>query len=160
MTKARNYKIDYAYHITIRGNNKEDIFFKGQDYSYYITLISRYFAINDVPLIAYCLMPNHVHILVEYNEYSKISKAMHMINLAYTSHINKIYKRCGRLFQNTYYSKMIKDLEYLEVAIKYIKTNPVKASLVKEEHEYQWSYIDQKSLIEIFRKYTKRSTHK
>jgi len=126
------------YHVLIRGNQRQDIFFDSQDRQEYLERVKRYKDEIEFILYAYVLMVNHVHLLIETPSIS-ISKIMQRINLTYTQYFNKKYGKIGHLFQGRYKAFLCDRDEYLLSLIRYIHLNPVRANLVKEPRDYPWS---------------------
>jgi len=119
------------YHVYNRGNNRQIIFFERENYIYFLRLIREHLIKNSVDIIAYCLMPNHYHLLV-YLRDETLSDAMKSLSLSYTKAINKRFNRSGVLFQGRFQSIHISQTDYLVNLSQYIHLNPVKASLVKQ----------------------------
>lgn len=141
------------YHIIVRGNQRQDIFFDDEDRVEYLERIRRYKREHGFIFYAYVLMRNHVHLLIE-TPNSPISKIMQVINFTYTQYFNKRYGKVGHLFQGRYKSFLCDRDEYLLSLVRYIHLNPVRAELVRQPHEYKWSshndYINcNRSIVDI-----------
>ncbi len=136
---ARISVIDYPYHITQRGNNREGVFFDDEDRSLYLRTLRRYSYKRCFEIWAYCLMENHIHILAVPKKKESLAKGIGGTNLVYTQYINRKYKRSGRLWQNRFFSTIIEKEPYLWQTARYIERNPVRAKLVKETEDYHWS---------------------
>ena len=126
------------YHIYNRGNNRQDIFFERENYIYFLRLLKEHLIKNAVDIVAYCLMPNHYHLLV-YLRNETLSDAMKSLSLAYTKAINKRFNRSGVLFQGRFQSIHIQETEYLVNLSRYIHLNPVKAGIVNHPGEWEFS---------------------
>lgn len=126
------------YHISIRGNNKQDIFLDENDRIAYLARLRRYKETYNVCIYAYCLMTNHVHLLV-FDNGQDISRFMQVLNLSYAIYFNKKHGRSGHLFQDRFTSKIVDNEGYLAYVSKYIHLNPVRAQLVKKAEDYEWS---------------------
>lgn len=126
------------YHISSRGNNKQSIFLDDEDRHEYLARLRRYKERYKMHIYAYCLMSNHIHLLV-YDNDQDISRFMQGLNLSYALYFNKKYQRCGHLFQERYHSVIIKNDAQLMYASRYIHLNPVKAKIVKKSEAYSWS---------------------
>lgn len=87
---------------------------------------------------AYCLMPNHYHLLVE-TLFGRLSRALHLINTAYTVYLNKKHSRCGHLFQGRFKSILVEAETYAWELSRYIHLNPVRAGIVGQPEEFPWS---------------------
>lgn len=126
------------YHVMIRGNAKSIIFIDDEDRNYFLDTLARMKRGNRYKIHAYCLMNNHVHLLLEEQD-DPLARAMKRINVSYVYYFNKKYNRVGHLFQGRFRSEAIEDDTYLLAAARYIHNNPVKAGIVKKPDKYQWS---------------------
>lgn len=126
------------YHIMTRGNERKNIFNDDEDRLRFIRTIEKKSIESGFQIYGYCLMDNHVHLLINEGE-EGIAKVMKRINVSYVYYFNKKYKRIGHLFQDRYKSEAIENEEYLLAALRYIHNNPVKAGIVKRAGEYKWS---------------------
>ncbi len=129
---------NHYYHIYNRGNNFQNIFFEEKNYRFFLQRLL-YFFNEDVKLIAYCLMPNHYHLLIKIEKDNFLEKAMQRFSTSYTKAINKQYCRVGHLFQGRYKAKLIPNNEYLLHLSRYIHLNPVRAKLVSKPEEWKHS---------------------
>lgn len=145
-------------HIIVQGIEKNYIFFKDIYKIKYINLIHENAKKFDVSIIAFCVMNNHVHICLYYEEIQNVSKFMHMINSIYANYYNYSENRVGYVFRNRYYSKEIKDRNQLFNTIVYIHKNPLKAELVYKMNDWEYSTysdyinreIDKKIIMIVF----------
>ncbi|SHJ28430.1 REP element-mobilizing transposase RayT [Geosporobacter subterraneus DSM 17957] len=150
-----------TYHIIQRGNDRKEIFLSDHDKTRFVeTLIKMKNKYNFI-IYAYCLMDNHVHLLINDNG-NDISKLMKSINVSYVLYFNRKYKRCGHFFQNRFISELITDDKHLIEVSKYIHNNPVKAGIVQRPKAYKWSsygdymgnvkseFIDVSKVLDIF----------
>lgn len=128
------------YHIFNRGLEKKVIFKQDKDYNKLLDKLSQLLVEGDWIIYAYCLLPNHFHLLVEEKKLP-IAKLMGRLFTSYGVYFNKKYKRQGPLFGDRFKSKLIqKDSYFLEVS-RYIHFNPVKANLVKDPQDYPYSSL-------------------
>lgn len=134
----RNHIPGMMYHIMIRGNNREKIFFDTADYYHFCNRLKESTKKFDCKIHLYCLMTNHIHIVIEVL-HIPIGKIIQTINSPYANAINKKNNRVGHLFQGRYKSKMILDENYLRELCFYIHNNPVKAKITSDMNNYQWS---------------------
>lgn len=137
--KARDFYISDFYHIMIQGDEKKFIFKKSNYKEKFIYLLKHNAFKNDIKLIAYCVMDNHVHILVHCKEIERISKMMLQCNTSYGKFFSNERKNVGHVFRDRYRSEPIYTKEYLMNCIKYIHENPIKSNMVKECRQYQYS---------------------
>ncbi|MEG2017921.1 MAG: transposase [Clostridium sp.] len=129
------------YHVTSRGNRKEEIFKDTADYYIYLTNlqenIKRYEELN-YQLLAYCLMTNHVHLIIKTDK-EPLERLMKRVNSMYTRYFNSKYDYVGHLFQGRYHGEIIKgDAQLIETS-RYVHLNPVRANMVEKPEEYKWS---------------------
>ncbi len=186
MLRKTGFTPDNYYHIYNRGTDKREIFLNDSDYSRFIALL--YICNNTKPVHiqwftqerpldeifniqrenilidigAYCLMPNHLHLLVKEKEGNGISQFMKKLSTAYAMYFNKKYERSGNLFQGRFKAELANTDEYLKYLFSYIHLNPIKLlepdwkeKGIKDEkcainflNNYQWSsyrfYTDRK----------------
>lgn len=126
------------YHIYNRGNNFQKIFFERESYVHFLRLVNQYVIAENTLVLAYCLMPNHYHLLVQCDG-GDLSRAMQLVSLAYTKGINKRFGRVGSLFQGRFKAIWVDSEEYLVHLVRYIHLNPVKAGLVDSALEWEFS---------------------
>jgi len=108
------------------------------DYQHYLSLLKHYKSRFQVKILAYCLMPNHSHLLTEITKVNTLHKFMHGLNLAYSQHYKSRYPWQGHLWQDRYKSYLIEKEKYLLTCMEYIEANPVKAKLVLNAEDYVW----------------------
>lgn len=128
-----------VFHVLTRGNNRQVVFLDGKDYQQYLDLLKKYKEEHKFRLYHYCLMPNHVHLILETTVESNLSKLMKQLNLSYLYHFRKRYSYYGHLWQGRFKSILIEKDKYLMVCGRYIELNPVRAKIVKEPEDYRWS---------------------
>lgn len=136
---ARFLPPNNAFHVMCRGNNSNDVFHLPLDYLKYLELIDRYKAEHPFDLFHYCLMTNHVHLLVMIKENQDFSNFMKRLNLSYFKYYQKNYGYTGHFWQDRFKSKLITQDSYLIQCGKYTELNPVRANLVTAPSEYIWS---------------------
>lgn len=130
------------YHAMIRGVNKQTIFQDDEDRHRFISTMKRYKDMDVYKIYAYCLMDNHVHILLKEDEHD-ISSAMKRISASYVIWYNKKYERCGHLFQGRFKSEPVNSDAYFLTVLRYIHRNPIKAGIITNLEDYKWSsYYD------------------
>lgn len=118
------------YHIYNKAVANSHLFFEDKNYSFFISRVKNYL-LDCVDVLAYCLMPNHYHLLIKVNS-SGIPTAMGKMAMSYSKAINKVYKRTGHLFQGRYQARFINNHIHLDQVAKYIHLNPYKAGLCKD----------------------------
>ena len=126
------------HHITQRGNRRQRTFFSEGDYRAYISLMAKYCSHYGVDIWAYCLMPNHVHMIMVPAEDSSLCRAVGEAHRRYTLRINRRENWTGYLWQGRFSSFPLGSVHLLN-AVRYIELNPVRAGLVDKPQEYVWS---------------------
>lgn len=124
------------YHVVSRGIGKQLLFEETEDYECYLNTLQRFLSENSIQLIAYCLMENHVHLLLHAE--NDLDRAMKQIAVSYSYYFNSKYERTGHLFQDRFMSEPIEDERYLLAVVRYIHNNPPKAGISRRE-DYRWS---------------------
>ena len=127
------------YHITMRGNNRQPIFLDDADYQQYLLELHRAQCAEPYRLLAYALLPNHVHLLIETAPDGLPSAAIQRIGARYTRYFNARYGRVGHLYQGRFYSNFVGSEPYALEVTRYVHLNPVRAGLVGRPIEYPWS---------------------
>lgn len=122
-----------------RGNNRHTVFENDEDFKYFLDLIDRFKKDHPFDLFHYCLMNNHVHMLVKTNKASDFSTFMKKLNLAYFHHYRKNYKWVGHFWQDRFRSQTVGKDEYFIQCGKYIELNPVRAGIIKDSKDYKYS---------------------
>lgn len=141
------------YHIYNRGHNKQTIFLNNKDYQRYLKRLKEYFKKHQVSLLCYCLMPNHIHLILRQEDTKSIERFIHRLHTSYTMYFNKKYERLGAVFQGRFKAKIIESDEYLLHVSRYIHQNPLEILRAQgpalKLEEYFWSsygeYINKNS---------------
>jgi REP element-mobilizing transposase RayT len=144
MILARQLRIQYSgafYHVFSRGNQKQPIFLSDDDHFFFIKCLREAHEKFGIIVHAYCLMPNHFHLIIE-TPLGDLSSMMHFLITTYTIYFNTKHKRCGHLFQGRYKSILIEAESYAQELSKYIHLNPVRSKLVESPEQYPWSSYD------------------
>ena len=136
--KPRLYFPGALYHVLLRGNGGQAIFFKPPDYHHFYKLLAEGHARFDHRIHGFCLMNNHVHLAIQTGS-QPLSPIMQNVSFRYTRWINKWQKRVGHLFQGRYKALLVDQERYLLALIRYIHLNPIRAGIVKELAEFPWS---------------------
>jgi len=145
--QAREVSPTGYYHIMMRGIDRDFIYQSTADKNYFVKLLKE---AEQWELAAYCLMDNHVHLVLQ-GEREVLSSALQKINIKYAMHYNFVHERVGHVFQNRFRSETIENDRYLAHLVRYVHNNPVKAGLVGEAGQYLWSsygeYLGSENLI-------------
>lgn len=127
------------YHVTQRGNNRKWLFLDDEDFQQMLKLIKEYLSEYKVVLHHYCLMSNHIHLLLKASDTKLISKMMHGVQRSYHHYYRQKRGWSGHLFQGRYKSFPIKSEEHLLECGRYIERNPVRAEMVSDAGDWEWS---------------------
>ena len=115
----------YYYHIYNRGVNRQAIFFNDENWGYFMKRLRHYCTSELIEIIAYCLMPNHYHILAYLKDDSLSAKIMQPLSVSYTKAVNRQQSRVGPIFQGAFRAKLVDKTEYLPHLSRYLHLNPV-----------------------------------
>lgn len=132
---ARKISDAGLYHVIIRGVAMQVIFYEDDDRLMYLGVLQR-FTCNDFQIYGYCLMDNHIHLLVKT---TKLSEYLQRIGISHVKWYNSQNERTGHLYQNRFTSEVIDTDAYLLNCLRYIHNNPKKAGLCKDPNSYYWS---------------------
>jgi putative transposase len=138
---SRPLRIEFPgawYHVMNHGRRSETIFSDKSDYGLFIDLLIEVSELCRVNIVAYCLMNNHYHILLQTPQ-GNISRCMRHLNSVYTQRFNRRHQYDGQLFRGRYKSILVSDDSHLLQLVRYIHKNPVKANMVKHMQDYNWS---------------------
>ena len=138
---ARIARVMFAglpFHLTHRGNHKETVFFSEQDRAQYLQLLRRHAERFKMAVWAYCLMPNHVHLIAIGRCKASISRALGLTQQMHSRRVNLRRDVTGHLWANRFFSTAL-DEYHLWAAVRYVELNPVRAGIVKDATEYVWS---------------------
>lgn len=138
---ARPLRIEYSgalYHVTSRGDRREPIFEDDEDRLMFLRALAEVVERFNWLCHAYCLMTNHYHLVVETPD-GNLSKGMRQLNGVYTQATNRRHKRTGHLFQGRFKGILVDKDSYLLELTRYVVLNPVRAGMVKQPQEWEWS---------------------
>ena len=138
---ARPLRIELSgglYHVTARGDRREDIYFDTADRQAWLALLWQVCERFNWVCHAYCLMTNHYHLVVETPE-GNLAQGMRQLNGVYTQYINRTHRRVGHVFQGRYRAILVEKDSYLLELARYVVLNPVRARMVKDTAEWPWS---------------------
>ena len=137
--KPRFYLPDYPLHIVQRGHDQNNVFFENEDYQAYLEWLQEGSEWYEVPIHAYALLPNEIHILATPSSKEAASRMMQYQGRCYVPYINNTYGKSGTLWQGRYKASLIDPASALLDSMVYIETLPVAAGLVKSPGAYKWS---------------------
>ncbi len=135
---ARVVAPGFAHHITQWGNRRQQTFFCDEDYLSYLKLMAEWCGAHKVKILAYCLMPNHVHLIAVPETSDGLRRAIGEVHRRYTRMVNFREGWRGHLWQGRFASFVL-DESYLLTAARYVELNPVRAGLIGAPSRYRWS---------------------
>lgn len=138
---ARPLRIELSgglYHVTSRGDRREEIYLDDADRINWLALFSQVCKRFNWVCHVYCLMDNHYHIVVETVE-GNLSKGMRQLNGVYTQHFNRTHNRVGHVYQGRYKAILVEKESYLLELSRYVVLNPARAGIVKNVDQWPWS---------------------
>jgi putative transposase len=127
------------YHVLNRGNSKQVVFLKDQDYQSFLDLMRESLKDFSLDLYAYCLMPNHFHFILRCRKAEDLSPWMQWLMTSHVRRYHKHYGGSGHVWQGCFKSFLIQGDEYLLSVLRYVEANPLRAGLVSVAHEWEWS---------------------
>lgn len=128
------------HHITQRGNRSQKVFFNESDYFFYLSQMKKHSRKNRVKILAYCLMPNHIHLVAVPETEPCLTKAISEPHRLYSCRINTRNDWRGHLWQGRYASFPM-DETHLLMCARYIELNPLRAKLVEDPRDWKWSSV-------------------
>jgi len=158
MSNTENFECEYVYHIYSHANGRDLIFREEENYKYFLEKLVKYI-VPIAEIYAYCLMPNHFHLLVRFkskdqipneDEHKYLMKQFSNLLNSYAKAYNKKYNRKGSLFLDYLKRKRVEDEKYLIKLLHYIHNNPINHGFVKDIKE--WKYSSYHSYINLAKK--------
>ncbi len=135
---ARVVAPGFPHHLTHRGNRGSDVFFTEEDRERYLQWLREYCEAFGAEIWAYCLMSNHVHLIVVPRHADSLARAVGKTHMRYARSVNRQQGWSGHLWANRFYSAPL-DTEHLWHAVRYVEQNPVQAGLCDRAEDYAWS---------------------
>ena len=149
--QARKKSKTGIYHVMLRGINQQQIFEEHEDYEKFLQLLKDCKVISEYKLFAYCLMGNHIHLLIKEDK-EPIEQVVKRIATRFVYWYNIKYQRIGHLFQDRFKSECVEDDKYFLTVIRYIHQNPIKAGLCTKNEQYKYSsykeYVSEPNIID------------
>ncbi len=160
---ARVVVPNIPHHVTQRGNYQQDVFLDDKDKFKYLSLLKEYSFEYNIEILAYCLMRNHVHLILVPSESDALGKMLNIVSMKYAQYFNKRVGKRGHLWQDRYFSCPL-DEDHLYEVFRYIENNPVKSGIVQYAEDYYWSSarahvsgkVQENDLLGDYTKYLKR----
>ncbi len=128
----------FPHHVTQRGNRRADVFEVDADYEAYLRFLKEYADRRGLAIWAYCLMTNHVHLVVVPEREESLGQALRDTHTVYAMHFNGRTDLSGHVWQGRFFSSPL-DETYLWAAVRYVERNPVRAGMVERAEAYRWS---------------------
>ena len=138
---SRPLRIEYPgawYHVMNRGRRGEEVFTEKKDYRLFIKVLQESAELFNIKTAAYCLMPNHYHLLLHTPE-GNLSRGMRQINGIYAQRFNRVHHYDGQLFRGRYKSILVEADRYLLQLLRYLHKNPLRAGISDNLNDYEWS---------------------
>jgi len=153
---ARGHSDGQIYHVLNRGNGRQDVFHKDGDFKALIELLPKVQESYGVSILAYCLMTNHFHLLLQPAKAEDLSKGMQWLMTSHVRRYHRHYGTSGHVWQGRYKSFIVQEDDHLMTVARYIEGNPVRASMAASAKDWHWSshneragVTDQKTLAEF-----------
>ncbi len=143
--RREKFSTGEVYHLYNRGVLKSALYTTPGAYTVFIALIERHAQTNHIQVLAFCLMPNHFHLIVYVDEGGNVSKFMKELSQGFSQWINWRHRRLGTIYQGRFNAKHIYDLEYLFGVCRYVHLNPVRGGLVRRPED--WEYSNYREMI-------------
>jgi REP element-mobilizing transposase RayT len=152
-----------VHHVTARGVRRAKIFLSDRDYEVFVATLVEAGRLARWSCLAYCLMPNHFHLLLGRVDAGRLSSGMQSLNGTYASRYNTAHERTGHVFQGRFHDELVRRDEHLLESIRYIALNPVRAGLVPTADRWSWSshgamagvrarqeWVDEEAVLRLF----------
>jgi len=130
----------YPHHITQRGSRRQQTFFDDADYAAYVALLAEQLPRAGTDVLAYCLMPNHVHLIVVPYDKDSLAKLLRRTHARYARRVNQMHDWQGHLWQERFHS-FVTDEGHLLAAARYVELNPVRAAICERAEDWPWSSV-------------------
>jgi putative transposase len=137
--KARPQLFGIPLHVVQRGHNRATCFHNPTEYERYLGLLREFADRDGCCIHAYVLMPNHIHLLVTAEDSRAVTRTMRTVSQRYAQFLNRVYGKTGPAWQNRFWASPIDTDRYFFTCQRYIELNPVRAAMVSDPRDYQWS---------------------
>lgn len=128
-----------CYHVINRGNGRHTVFLKDDDYQAFLKALAHACIEVPLPVLGFCLMPNHFHLVVLPQEDGDLSRWMHWLQNTHVRRYHQHYQSSGHIWQGRFHSFPIETDEHLLTVLRYVERNPVRANLVARAEQWRWS---------------------
>jgi putative transposase len=137
--RPRIHLFGVPQHVIQRGVDRQPVFFSDEDCQFYLEWLGAYAKNRSIELHAYCLMTNHVHLLLSSPSAEALGGLMQDMGRRYVQYVNRTYRRSGGLWQGRYQASFVQSERYLLTCMRYVELNPVRAGMVVAPGDYRWS---------------------
>jgi putative transposase len=144
----RSLQSGLVYHLINRGNGQARVFHKPQDYEAFLDLLAAAKQRQPVKLLAFCLMPNHFHLVVEPETLLDLSRFMQWLMTSHVRRYHQHYQSSGHVWQGRFKSFPVQRDEHLLTVLRYVRQNPVRAGLVSTDSDWPWSSAKRVDLVD------------
>jgi putative transposase len=128
-----------CYHVLNRGNNRRAVFHKPGDYRAFVKVLREAAEAIPVRVLAYCLMPNHFHLVLWPHADGDLGRALHWVGTAHVRRYDKHYHSSGHVWQGRFKAFPIEEDDHLLTVLRYVERNPVRAGLVGRVQDWNWA---------------------
>ncbi|HOD29400.1 MAG TPA: transposase [Syntrophales bacterium] len=135
---SRTIAVGYPHHITQRGNYRQTVFADAGDYARYLELLADFCPKYGLDIWAYCLMPNHVHLVAVPGRQESLARLFNTVHMLYAQYFNRKRNATGHLWQGRFFSCVL-DERHLYAAVRYVEMNPVRGGMAADPQDYLWS---------------------
>ena len=139
----------YAYHVINRGNGRATVFHKPQDFEAFVSVLAEAKQRHRVKLFAFCLMPNHFHLVIEPEHTTALSRFMQWLLTSHVRRYHQHYGSSGHVWQGRFKSFPVQRDEHLITVLRYVLQNPVRAGLSSTAHEWRWSSLRRPQITDV-----------
>jgi len=129
----------FVYHIYNRGNGRQKVFRTAEDYQFFLELMAKAKQIHPVKIFAYCLMPNHFHVVLQPEEDGELSRWVHWLLTSHVHHHHLIHKTEGHLWQDRFRAFIVQEDAHFLSVMRFVEGNPVRKGLVESADQWPWS---------------------
>jgi putative transposase len=136
---ARGHSDGQIYHVLNRGNGRQEVFHKDGDFKAFIELLAKVQESYGVSILAYCLMTNHFHLLLQPSKAEDLSKGIQWLMTSHVRRYHRHYGTSGHVWQGRYKSFIVQDDDHVMTVARYIEGNPVRAAMAASAMDWEWS---------------------
>jgi putative transposase len=139
----------YCYHVLNRGNARGQVFHADADYRAFLQTVADTRAFVPMRVLAYCLMPNHFHLVLWPHADGDLSRFLHRLSTAHVRRYHCRYRGTGHVWQGRFKAFPIQEDEHLLIVLRYVERNPVRAGLVAWAEDWFWSSAAAEAVVRV-----------